>query len=344
LQVLASQQQWDWNTPTNGKTVGAIAGRTLASKVLQMFHHNIASGGIADKMTLLFGSFEPFLSFFALSNLATGPSASRFNSLPQHGSVMTFELFSYAVGNANKNLTVPYPSTDDLWVQFLYRNGTDDSAALVSYPLFGRGNSQVPMKWKDFVTGMGEIGLSDVVDWCTTCQSITLFCEAMEANMVSSNASSSLRNSNNNRGVSASVAGVIGATVTIASFIIVAAVLMLCGFRIDYQGRKTDTTGGDISVLRRSGGGANGGFKGAEKLASDTDLRLKGGAGASVIRHERVGSWELNESPTSPGRHSSLDKEIESGRVVSTADYSRRSEDIGYENPFGDPVKPLDQV
>ena len=99
-------------------------------------------------------------------------------------------------------------------------------------------------------------------------------------------------------------------------------------------------------MLRRSGSG-NGGFKGAEKLASDTDLRLKGGAGATVIRHERVGSWELNESPTDK-KHSSLDKEIESGnvsRVVSKADYGRNSEDgIGNVNPFGDPVKPLDQV
>lgn len=92
-------------------------------------------------------------------------------------------------------------------------------------------------------------------------------------------------------------------------------------------------------------------------MASDTDLTIKkGGAGASVIRHERVGSWELKDSPSSPTESrsaGSLDKEIEAGRtgtdrkerVVSTADYGRKSEDgIGAVNPFGDPVKPVDHV
>lgn len=84
-----------------------------------------------------------------------------------------------------------------------------------------------------------------------------------------------------------------------------------------------------------------GGFKGAEKLASDTDLHLKGGAGVTVVRHERVGSWELNDSPTDR-RPSSLDRGIESGRA---ANYARRSEDgIEHVNPFGDPVKAVDQV
>lgn len=86
---------------------------------------------------------------------------------------------------------------------------------------------------------------------------------------------------------------------------------------------------------------SGGGFKGAEKLASDTDLRLKGGAGATIVRHERVGSWELNESPTD-SKHTSLDKEIESERA---ANYERRSEDgIGNVNPFGDPVKAVDHI
>jgi len=50
----------------------------------------------------------------------------------------------------------------------------------------------------------------------------------------------------------------------------------------------------------------------------------------------------LNESPTKQG---SLDKDVESGRVVSGADYGRRSED-GMEriDPFGDPVKAVDTV
>jgi len=114
--------------------------------------------------------------------------------------------------------------------------------------------------------------------------------------------------------------------------------LVVFGFRVDRRKRGNGADVGGLGVL--SGGG--GGFKGAEKLASDTDLHLKGGAGATVIRHERVGSWELNESPKSP-THSSLDKEIESGRVASTADYGRRHSEDGAD-PFGDPVKAVDQV
>jgi hypothetical protein len=60
-----------------------------------------------------------------------------------------------------------------------------------------------------------------------------------------------------------------------------------------------------------------------------------------VIRHERVGSWELSSTARA-------DKDVESGRmerVVSGADYSRRrSEDDEGVNPFGDPVKPVDHV
>jgi len=173
LEVLASEQQWEFNTPTSGNTIGAIAGETLASKILQQFSHNIASGGVTDKMTLMFSSFEPFLSFFALSNLATGPSASRFNSLPQHGSMLTFELYSYqTTESANENLTVAFPNVGDLWVNFYYSNGSDGEG-FVNYSLFGRGNSEAAMTWNDFVEGLSTFALDDIIDWCTQCGAST---------------------------------------------------------------------------------------------------------------------------------------------------------------------------
>lgn len=204
------------------------------------------------------------------------------------------------------------------------------------------------MSWNDFVTGMGGFALSDVSEWCNQCQTINLFCEAIYSTMDNSSSSSGSNSSNHNK-VSPVIGGVIGAAVTLGLFIITAIILLLLGFRLDHHGKRAAGTEGDaggIGVLRRSSSGG-GGFKGAEKLASDTDLRLKGGAGASVIRHERVGSWELNESPTSPTstKHSSLDTKVGSGRVVSTADYGRNSEDgIGNVNPFGEPVKAVDHI
>lgn len=343
LYSLASAQQLKFNTPSGGTTIQAMAGRTLASKVLEQFSHNIDSSGSADKLTLLFGSFEPFLAFFSLSDLATGPSAGSFNSLPLHGSTMTFELFSmHATPPANGNLSAPFPDISDLQVRFLYRNGTAESDTLIEYALFGNGN-EAEMTWTDFVYGMGEFSLNDLVDWCIECNTASLFCEALEDNQITNSSSSSSNGkSSGTSGITPVVGGVIGAAVTTALMIILAAALLLFGFRLEQ--RERNAKGGDLGVLKRSGSG-NGGFKGAERLESDTDLRLKGGAGATVVRHERVGSWELNESPTDR-KHASLDKEIESGGISSTMDYRRHSEDhgLGNVNPFGDPVKPLDQV
>jgi hypothetical protein len=342
LYNLASQQQWNFNTPDSSGTIQAMAGRTYASYVLQQFEHQVASNGSAEKLTLLFGSFEPMLAFFALSDLSTGPSASRFNSLPLHGSTMTFELYSYAEIPLSVSETVPFPSdTSELWVRFFFRNGTGDSNDLIEYPIFGRDNSQDDMSWSDFVLGMSEFSLDDLVDWCSECNSGSLFCEAIMLNYNSETGSGS-STTTTKKSVSTPVAGVIGAAVTIATTLIVAAILALVGFRIDYRPRQKGGVS-DLGVLKRSASG--GGFKGAEKLASDTDLTMKGGAGASVLRHERVGSWELNDNPDT--KQSALDKAFESGGEMSKTDYGRRSEDVhglGGVDPYGEPVKALDQV
>jgi hypothetical protein len=341
LYNLASQQQWLFNTPDSSGTVKAMAGRTYASKVLQAFQHQMASNGSAEKLTLLFGSFEPMLAFFALSNLATGPSASRFNSLPLHGSTMTFELYSYVPMPMSQSASIPFPSSTELWVRFLFRNGTDASDPFIEYPLFGRGNSEDDMSWQDFVFGMGTFSLDDLVDWCLDCASGSLFCEAMLLNY-NSEIGAGVNTPKKARTLSAPIAGVIGATITIGLLLIIGAVLALVGFRLDYHPREKRSVS-DLGVLKRSGSG--GGFKGAEKLASDTDLTMKGGAGASIIRHERVGSWELNDSPDK--KHSAVDKDFESGKGMSKTTYGRPSEDghgLGGIDPYGEPVKALDQV
>jgi len=341
LYILASEQQWAYNAPSSEAYINSIAGQTFASKVVQQLARNIASAGVSDKLTLMFGSYEPFLSFFALSNLSTGPSASLFNSLPQHGSAMALELFSNPTNPSGQNLSEPFPSTDKLFVRFMFRNGTDEQAPMIEYPLFSRGNSEDDMSWTDFVDGMSGFALNTIEDWCTSCDAVTLFCEAIELNASNSTDEDTTSSTGHRNDLSPAIAGVVGATVTLAVGIMAGIILCLLGFRIDYRERKPRANAGDLGVLRRSGSG-NGGFKGAEKLASDTDLAMKGGVGASVIRHERVGSWELNEGPKTGGKHSSLDKEIGTERATN---YGRNSEDgIGHENPFGDPIKPLDQV
>jgi hypothetical protein len=255
---------------------------------------------------------------------------------------MTFELFSNPTSTSpGENLTTAFPPTNELFVRFLFRNGTSDTSPIIEYPLFGRGNSEDDMSWMDFVQGMGDFTVDDVNEWCAACNSITLFCEAIDTD-VSNNTSTSSSEACGKKALNPAIGGVIGATVTLAVALLAVLILGLCGFRLESRGRRKGSQDvGGIGVLKRSGSGTQGGFKGAEKLASDTDLTLKGGAGASVVRHERVGSWELNDQK----QGNSLDKDMESGgveRVVSGADYGRRSED--HVDPFGDPVKPVDQV
>lgn len=332
----ASAQQWTYNTPDATGMLKAMAGRTFSSYVLQQFSHQIASGGSAEKLTLMFGSFEPMLAFFALSDLATGPSSGRFTSLPLYGSTMTFELYSNEV-TPSGNDTFAFPDISSLWVRFLFRNGTDASEPLTEFSLFGRGNSEDDMQWSDFLQDMSLFSLDSITDWCNECASDNLFCSALTAEQT--NSTSSSPSSSHNKGLSAAVAGVIGAIVTIALALLIAGILALVGFRLSYHPREKGPVN-DLGVLKRSATGA-GGFKGAEKLASDTDLTVKG-AGATVIRHERVGSWELNDGAN---KHGSIDKDVETARGMGKAYFARRSEDgIGAVDPFGEPVKAVDQV
>ncbi|RDW66023.1 hypothetical protein BP6252_09658 [Coleophoma cylindrospora] len=338
LYLYASTQQYSTNSgPNDGSSIQTIAGATIAGKVLEMFGHNIAANGVSDKLTMLFGSFEPMLAFFSLSGLGDSyQNIGKFQTLPLHGSVMTFELFSYTTSSGSDDLSTSFPSIADLHVRFLFRNGSDDSSQLLSYPLFGRGNSELDMSWSDFALGMANFALTDAQTWCDQCGSMTLFCEAIASDTTTTCTTSGASSSSSNEASSMKpwVAGIIGATVTVAVFLLTAVGLAICG-------------GARIAFRRNS---AAGGFKGAEKMPEDADVvyasaspdaKAKGGMEESVVRHERVGSWELGSAAKDRGEEG-LDK-----RVVSTADYSRKSEDGWYgmdANPFGDGVKAVDHV
>ncbi|KAI2465629.1 phosphoglycerate mutase-like protein [Annulohypoxylon bovei var. microspora] len=279
LRDLASIQQFDLNGNLSasgsqeGDMIRAISGRMLAARVVAQLSAHIHSGGSVNKMTLLFGSFEPFLAFFALSNLSSIASTSIFQQIPLPGSAMVFELFSTVNGTS-------YPSEDELWVRFLYRNGTDSDSPMSEYPLFGLGNSETRMRWTDFQDSIAQFSIQDISEWCNLCGSITLFCNALSQNSEASSGSLSSGSSNDNVSLSPAVAGVIGAITTIAVFLVAGlTAFVFGGLRI----RRRDSSD---AARRRS---SLGGFKGAEKMASDHDISIA----RSGVRHERVGSWEL---------------------------------------------------
>ncbi len=303
-----------------GDMIRAIAGRTLATRVVALLKGNIASGGSLNKLNLMFGSYEPFVAFFALSRLVDGPSSDTFmKSLPNPGAAMMFELFSMG-GNASL-----YPDPQDLWVRFLYRNGTDPNAPFVQYSLFGNPNSQSNMQYNDFLGLMSGICIGSLANWCYTCQSVDLFCFGLQPTAPSNSTGAQATGLSSQ--VTPVVGGILGAVLTIFVF----GVGMIAN-RL-YRGNA-------------KGSSTLGGFKGA-KMASDADIAYANGG----KRHERVGSWELRGGGEGgPGvgstDASSTVKEIEDGIspvTVSGAVVVKTSNDFGRKRIDDDAMRDIGQ-
>ncbi|GAB7352453.1 hypothetical protein MBLNU459_g2864t1 [Dothideomycetes sp. NU459] len=314
--------------------ISTIAGATFASKVLIQLANAIEYRAEYYKMSVLVGDYDAFTSFFALASLPD--LNSNFRGLPDFASSMAFELFSTTDASAG------FPDASDLWVRFLFRNGTDDSTSTAtqtgaddanndnlpggfqSYPLFGRGPSETDMRWADFAALMRAVAVAGPGDWCSACGADafpSVWCAAWNSSLAfagpdtsSSSSSSSSSGSGASTGArryyshSPAVIGVIGAAIALAAVGLAGCVAALCGVRVKRHGRGQ----------KRDGAG---GFKGATKLGSDTDLSVpaKGGAvvGASVERkgslgddgigapvpggRERVGSWELKDTRAGAG-------------------------------------------
>ena len=301
----------------NGVTgsISTIAGNMLAAKMLSLLDTNINTGGEFYKFNLLVGDYQPLMSFFALAGLPA--LDSNFYGLPQYGSVGVFEL--YSMSDITDGLI--YPSVDDLWVRFYFRNGTDPAEKYQAYSLFNLGPDNFEMKYGDFQAAMSSIMIPGVGIWCQQCgplitESTRVFCSYW-------NTSDSLTGSLNGQSpshdaVSPAVGGIIGAIVALVlAGIIFGAIMLIGGVRLHrVPSRKSEL----------------GGFKGSQKLASDKDLTLpKGGAivGATVETpgspvaggHERVGSWELkqhdlpNIAATHPARKPSFEDDEEVGDI-----------------------------
>ncbi|KAI1624462.1 acid phosphatase [Exophiala viscosa] len=312
---------------TDGDHIRAVAGRTLATRLLEAFNTNINNQGTSDQMTLLFGSFEPMVAFAALANIVSEQNAA-FYDVPEPGSSFIFEMLSMQDGE-----TTSYPNMSDIYIRFLYQNGTDDFASLVEYPLFGLSPSASPISFLDFAAGLEKFLMYDVADWCTACASFSVFCPAfLDSNTTYSPTTGTV--SSGHTRLSLVVAGVIGAVVTLAvAALLLSAVMILGGVRLHR-----------VHTKRRSD---LGGFKGGEKLASDRDLSIpKGGAGATVVEngeplsphgHERVGSWEMGDPAKA---------EEAKGRVLNPGALRRPSfEDDNLSiNSHASPTNPHDHV
>lgn len=315
----------DWVDALYGNAsdpIKSIAGRTLAGAILTSFSTAINMQGKTNKLNLLFGDYQPMVSFAALAGLTSEQNAA-FYWIPPMSSSFVIELVAL---RADNDPGTDFPDSTDLFVEFYYQNGTDENSRLTAYPLFGASPSQVLIPYSEFVSGLAGFTMEGVEAWCDTCGSYNIFC-----NSYTSTSNSGLGGSRSS-GLSPAVAGVIGALVALAVAAVLFGLLMaFAGFRVHRQAgkRKSDMAG----------------FKGSQKLASDQDLTIpKGGAAVSVAEpeaakgHERVGSWELRQQA----------KREEAGHMgVVNMNMPRRpsyEDDEIQVDPYATAVKPHDHV
>ncbi len=141
------------------------------------------------------------MSFFGLSQ-ATAASPD-FYGIADYASSMVFEL---VVAEDNKASSTVKP--DDVRVRFKFANGTaSDANPPRVFPLFGRAETLLP--WEDFVLETSKFAIGTTSEWCTACGNTDGACAVSGAGV------STEVEGGRWKGVSAPVAGVIGALVTL---------------------------------------------------------------------------------------------------------------------------------
>lgn len=269
-----------------------IAGRTLASQVTGSFVDFMLDKEKGPKLTVIFGSWRPMMSFFSAADLFNpqNPSAP-WTQLPKPGSAMVFEL----VGDSGSGATARGSQ-----VRFYYRPSADSDDEFTSYPLFGSPTGS-NMSHDAFSSRMNDISKNSS-DWCSICKprGQTSYCQQFTTirvnNAVGDNCKTHL---------STPVVGIIGA-------LIMCAVLAFVVFAFAMVRRhRSNRTSGEP---RLAAGGGGGGFRGADKKTGDADVVV-----SKTGRQEaRVGSWELGNSR----------KEIfdgQPGAGIVTSDFAHRT-------------------
>lgn len=217
----------EWNLAYNAsEPMRAVAGKTLAAQIVQFLNGTIEDAGsfTGQKFGIQFGAYNSFASLFGLAGLQN--VNVDFTGVTDYASSMVFEMFT----NASKTVTsANYPSPDDIYVRFLYHNGTaTNSTPPVSYPLFGSG--QEVLSWMDFKKNMNSFALGDTGSWCVACGNSTGICAPYASDETSGSISSSGSTtgaSKSSNGLSPAVNGVIGAMVTLAVVLGLEALIML---------------------------------------------------------------------------------------------------------------------
>ncbi|TGZ83754.1 phosphoglycerate mutase-like protein [Ascodesmis nigricans] len=219
LQYLASRAEFALNGDIASTTdIRAISGRTLARRVLDQLTLAISTKGLKEKFFISVGSYDTFLSFFAIVGLPA--FKDEFRNLPNLGSVMAFEVLSYGQQSS-------LPAEKELFIRFLFRNGTEDTSAATATPLFSTSSWDAIIPWATFQEKMGAIAIKGLDEWCNLCKSQQLFCNAYYPAGVTVG---SLNKGSN--GLSAPVAGIVGGVIVLGVMSLLTLAALFLGLRV----------------------------------------------------------------------------------------------------------------
>lgn len=200
----------------SSEPIRAVAGLSLAGQVLTALNQTIVSGG-KTKLSVQFGAYSTFLSYFGLAGLAKD---ARFTGIPVYASSMVWELVTNATGPE-------MPSDSEINVRFMFHNGTsiEGSTQLEAHPLFEQSALEIP--WTEFVASTQRFAITSQEQWCQACGNTDGVCSSS----ISTSAPSNFPTSSG--GMTPPVAGVIGAMVTLgvlggATMLII----LLCDLRL----------------------------------------------------------------------------------------------------------------
>jgi hypothetical protein len=325
-------------------SISTIGGNLLLDKVLSQLQSAIETKGEYFKFSLLVADFEPLISFFALAGLSD-LNSKKFRGLPDFASTAVFELFTFTSSSE-------FPvSTDDLWVRFYFRNGTEqqeDGILYQSYPLFSHGPSETDLRWRDFQSEASALAMSYVGDWCEACAATSIFCPAFNTSLFEAADASSAGDKSAHKAyvLTPSVSGVLGAIIAlVVAGVIFGLSMVLGGVRLHrkktlqaggFRGTAKMTPDRDVEV---SGVGGQGLSKNGAVVAG-REASTEGEVGGPVTNgHERVGSWEMKDSAGAGGLPVGSDNRSRASFEDDGDEDYRRTVD-----PFADPVKPHERV
>lgn len=237
LQTLADAHEWGL-AYNETEPVRAIAGAVLGGQILQALNATLLSPlskASAQRLTIQFGAYGSFMSFFGLANL---PAASEnFKGIVDYASSITFELVTNATVNGTGISSTSTVSPDDVSVRFFFANGSaSDTNVPQTFPLFGQAETTI--SWNDFSAGMANFSIGDTAAWCSACGNTTGVCASSSTSSSGSGSSSgsSSSSSSSNGSITPGVAGGIGVLSMFGLVLVIAIAGALAGFRVVQKG------------------------------------------------------------------------------------------------------------